>query len=291
MIDDHCFFLAEIHDNVPPDLRPIILKSSANYTVDDLLRLTNIIEENPSNSNENAIHLLTQWYSEFNKRRKQELLSVLHMNVINKAITHIHFIQNSNSCTIFDDILFDHQFPVDLLRKKLIIHFNVTLQPEHHRLTINEVLSYANQFIHDGYAVFLNLDIFFDQSLSILRHRPRLDRQVILYLSRYEVDLSISTVGLQCSDQSYVGSHDALIFQPPLKENPLEKLSFEIGTWHMETKIIDELTKVNYIVRNACKSIRIWHLHSSQVRHRLMPSKLYFNGKDLKRAMRYPEWL
>lgn len=286
-----CFFLAEIHENVPPELRSIIRKSSANYTVDDLLRLTNTIEENLSNSNENPIHLLTQWYSEFNERRKQELLTVLHMNVINKAITHIHFIQNSNSCTIFDDVLHSPQFPVDLLRKKLIIHFNATLEPEQQRLTVNEVLSYASQFIHDGYAVFLNLDIFFDQSLSILQHRPRLDRQVILYLSRYEVDLSISTIGLQCSDQSYVGSHDALIFQPPLKENLVEKLSFEIGTWHMETKIIDELTKANYTVRNACKSIRIWHLHSSQVRHRLMPSTLYFTDEDFKRVMRYPEWL
>lgn len=213
------------------------------------------------------------------------------MNVINSAITHIHLIQNSPNCSIFDDILLDHQFPIALLKEKLILHINTDLQFVDRRLTINQALAYANSMITDGYAVFLNLDIFFDRSLSILRHRARLDRQVILYLSRYEIDPSISTLGSQCSEKSYVGSHDALIFQPPLNENLLEKFPFEMGTWHIEVKMIYELSRMNYLVRNPCKSIRVWHFHSSQVRHRLMPSRKYLSDRYLNEVMRYPEWL
>jgi hypothetical protein len=213
------------------------------------------------------------------------------MNVINDAITNIHFIQNSKDCTIFQDIKMNQQFPIDLLKKKLIIYYNENIDFDNQRLTINQAFPYANNFITHGYTVLINLDIFFDRSLLILKHRPLLDKNTILYLSRYEVDPSITTLGLQCSEKHYVGSHDALIFRTPLKDNLIKKFPFEIGTWHIEVKIIYEFLQDNYIVRNPCKSIRIWHLHSSQIRHRLMPSKKYISDGYLGGIMRYPELL
>ncbi len=243
------------------------------------------------NSSKNPIHLVTQWYSESDHRRKQELVSVLHMNVINNAVTHIHLIQNSKNCTIFNDIEIDKEFPIDLLKEKLIIYYNENIDFNNQRLTINQAFSYANHFVTHGYAVFINLDIFLDRSLSILKHRPLLDRKTILYLSRYEVDPSITTLGLQCSEKYYVGSHDALIFQPPLPNDFSKKFPHEIGTWHIEVKITYELLQANYIVRNTCKSIRVWHLHSSQIRHQLMPSKKYISDRDLGKILRHPEYL
>lgn len=286
------FLLAELFQYVPGELRPFVQKSSSNYTIYDLLNLTQITEESPIKSSGNSIHLLTQWYCESNHRRKQELILVLHMNLINTAITKIHLIQNSRNCTIFDDILFDKMFPIDLFRKKIIFHFNDNLNNEQQqRLTINQALSYANSFIDHGYVIFLNLDIFFDQSLTLLQHRPLLNRQIILYLSRYEIDPSITTLGTQCSEESYGGSHDALIFQPPLNVDLIKKFPFEMGTWHLEMKIISEFLQANYTVRNPCKSIRTWHFHSSQVRHRLMPADRFFVGDDLQPLLRPPEWL
>jgi hypothetical protein len=213
------------------------------------------------------------------------------MNVINNAVTNIHFIQNSKNCTIFNDIEIDKNFPIDLLKIKLIIDYNENINFNNQRLTINQGLEYANNFITNGYAVLLNLDIFFDQSLLILKHRPLLNKNTILYLSRYEIDPSITTLGLQCSTKHYVGSHDALIFRTPLMNNLTKKFPFEIGTWHIEAKITYELLQANYTVRNTCKSIRIWHLHSSQIRHRLMPSKKYISDKHLNEILRYPEFL
>ena len=95
---------------MPPELRQFVLHSSLHYAVRDLINLTKINAEPSLNSSANPIHLLTQWYSESNRRRKQELISVLHMNVINSAIANIHFIQNSISCTVYDDILLDPDF-------------------------------------------------------------------------------------------------------------------------------------------------------------------------------------
>jgi hypothetical protein len=264
------------------------VKSSSVYTINDLLHITNLsqtFQQVAVNSSKKSIHIITQWYHETDLRRRQELISVLHMNLINKAITKIHFIQNSNKCTIFNDIEIDQYFPHDLLKWKLVIYY-----AEHHnegqRLTITQALQYANRFIRIGYTALIDLDIFFDQSLFILKHRPLLDKKTILYLSRYEVDPSKTTLGSQCSDEHYVGNHDALIFRTPLPKNVINKFPFEIGTSHTEAKIIYKLMSANYTVRNPCKSIRIWHLHSNQIRHRLIPSK-----KHAKQALRYPEFL
>ncbi|CAF3308598.1 unnamed protein product, partial [Rotaria sp. Silwood2] len=101
-----------------------------------------------------------KWYYETNIRRRKELISFLYMNVINDAISKIHFIQNSKSCTVFNDIKIDKYFPTDILRSKLIIYYDENFN-SNQRLTTNQALQYANHFITTGYAILLNLDNFF----------------------------------------------------------------------------------------------------------------------------------
>ncbi|CAF4542298.1 unnamed protein product [Rotaria sp. Silwood2] len=281
-----------IYEFVPDFYRRFVLNSCKTYTVTDLINITKLSNNNKNdtlNSAENPIHLISQWYYETNIRRRKELISVLYMNVINDAISKIHFIQNSKSCTVFNDIKIDKYFPTDILRSKLIIYYDENFN-SNQRLTTNQALQYANHFITTGYTILLNLDIFFDQSLAILKHRTLFDKKIIFYLSRYEVDLSFTT-GVKCSNEYYKGSHDALIFQTPIPNDVIEKLPFEMGTWFLEEKIIHELTQANYTVRNPCKSIRIWHVHLSQVRHRLMPAKKYLTPELRRQALRYPEFL
>jgi hypothetical protein len=274
-------------------MRPFICKSNATFTATDLMNITqledNILRDSVVSSN-NEIHLITQWYYETIHRRRLELVHVLRMNVINDAITKIHFIENSKNCTVLEDVLVDADFPSDLLRSKLIIAYQKDVNPER-RLTQAQALVYANQWIPTGYAVIVNLDIIFDQSFQLLKKRPILDPRTVLYLSRYEIDPSISSLGLQCSDDGYVGSHDALIFRSPISDDVIEQLPFEVGTWNIEVKIIYELVKAKYVVRNPCKSLRIWHLHSSQVRGRMMPSKRYVPYSLVDFVMRWPEVL
>ena len=212
------------------------------------------------------------------------------MNVLNPAISKIHFLQNSRNCTIFEDLQIDPSFPLDLFRSKLVLTYAKAIIPDK-RLTISQVFEYANQAVSDGYVILGNLDVIFDHSLLLLATKNLFPRQTIFYLSRYEIDPSISTLGPQCSEEHYVGSHDALIFQPLIPKTIIEELPFEIGTWNIEVKIISLFIDHHYQVKNSCKSLRIWHYHSSQVRHRAMPSKKYIADRSLAQIMRPPEYL
>ena len=287
--------LAELHEHVPENMRPFIHRSSANYTIPDLLNITqwllpSSLNDDSHSSFKNPIHLIIQWYSEVNRRRRLELIFVLHVNVLNPAITKIHLIQNSKNCTIFNDIQDDPTFPLDLFRSKLVLNYEESIDPNQ-RLTISQVFRYSNRVIPDGYIILGNLDVIFDHSLLLLKSRALFPRQTVFYLSRYEIDPSISSLGLLCSNEHYVGSHDALIFQSPISNSIIEELPFEIGTWNIEVKIIAVLIQKNYQVKNPCKSIRIWHYHSSQVRHRSMPGRKYIPNRLLPHVMRPPEFL
>ena len=273
---------------VPTKTRLSVKNSTMCYSLADLKKMTIWKQaEKDSGKYQQPIHLITQWYHEVNLRRRRELILVLHMNLINKAVTKVHFLQPVGvECTIERDAQDDPDFPFDLLRSKLVV--KVLKNSTFERLTIQQAIEYANENIYTGYAVLLNLDIFFDQSLVLLRNSPITDCKVAFYLSRYEIDPTITTLRPHCSNK-YVGSHDALIFHPPISSNISHQLPFEMGTWNIEVKIIHEFIQRGYTVRNVCKSLRIWHLHSSQMRHRLMPSKKYIPGNLLYLVMRYPE--
>lgn len=233
------------------------------------------------------IHLITQWYEEPNLRRRRELVAVLHMNVINNAVTHIHLLQPRGvKCTIEQDVKIDPNFPIAMLKSKLIIRRLDDSSTE--RLTFLQAIEYANNNILEGYAVLINLDDFFDQSLSLLSNGNKIDPKTVFFISRYEIDPTSTGIGNQCS-RKYLGSHDALIFRTPIPLRIAYALPFEMGTWHIETKVIYEFIQGGYKVRNICKSLRIWHLHSSQVRHRLMPTKKYLPTKLYHRLLRFPE--
>ncbi len=296
----YCLLLGNELKFVPAQERSYLRKSNRQYSVQDLIELSywtsNLEHDKTKNQLTNQsfssrpVHLITQWYYEEDIRRRNELVSVLHMNLINEGVQKIHFIQPENEiCTIEKDVQIAADFPLNKLREKIVIKYLNRSQAS--RLTIEEALLYGNSMIKNSYAVLLNLDIFFDRSLLLLQNLHIVDQRTVFYLSRYEIDSYISTIGPQCVDRTYVGSHDALLFIPPLPVSVIHQLPFELGTWNVEVKIIYELIRANYTVRNVCKSIRAWHLHSSQIRHRLMPSEKLIPDKLLPIVMRRPEYL
>ncbi|CAF3343920.1 unnamed protein product [Rotaria socialis] len=275
---------------IPDELSWMVKKSDMCYSVSDLKNRTNwnnieIEKENDGQS----VHLISQWYQESNIRRRHELIAVLHMNVINNAVSKIHLLQPSGKpCTVARDVQVDPHFPVAMLKSKLVIRFLDNFSTE--RLTIQQAIEYANSNIENAYVALINLDTFFDQSLSILASAPMTSHKTVFYISRYEIDPKSTKLGTQCS-RKYMGSHDALIFQPPVSSRIEHALPFEMGTWHIETKVIYEFGQRGYRVRNVCKTLRIWHLHSSQVRHRLMPDKRYVSRHQYHMVIRPPETL
>ena len=88
---------------------------------------------------------------------------------------------------------------VRCITKKGIVHYLNESKTD--RLTISEALLYSNHLLKNGYAVIINLDIFFILHYSYSTKCMLLIKKTAYYLSRYEVDPYISIFGLQCSDE------------------------------------------------------------------------------------------
>ena len=140
-------------------------------------------------------------------------------------------------------------------------------------------------FIHQCYSAGIMDHIIFAVNSGGEAH---IDSNGIRYRKDYLKSGIASDYGRN-SNINRVAREDMIIYQT--ERYDLQKFSYEIGTWHIEVKIIYEFIQGNYTVRNPCKSIRVWHLHSSQIRHRLMPSKKYILDKHLDEIMRIPEYL
>ena len=92
-------------------MRYFVRKNHKRYEIQDLIKLVNLTfhqeedqvithhkkESSPSSKH---VHLVTQWYHEENIDRRKELVTVLHMNLLNEEISKIYFLQPKNRETL-----------------------------------------------------------------------------------------------------------------------------------------------------------------------------------------------
>ena len=160
---------------------------------------------------------------------------------------------------------------------------------------MKEAFLYTNRYVfpENAYVIIANLDVFFHKTLLILKSNLRMDRRIAFYLSRYEVDEKFSLFGTKCRLDNYHGSHDALIFQPPISETVANRLNYRFGTWNMESKVLIEFVSAGYLVQNPCKSIRCWHLHPSQSRNEIgiTLGQETFEGYNIWNYLRPPDYI
>ena len=139
------------------------------------------------------------------------------------------------------------------------------------RLAAQDALAYASRHLVGRTCVLSNLDIIFDDTLMLVRNSSiDLGPSVAYFLSRYELPGSRSQLPSQCGP-AFVGSHDALFFQPPLPRPLLERTAFRLGCWGSENRLMHEMEHAGLRVRNPCLDIHTWHVHETQYKAGWMP--------------------
>jgi len=169
-------------------------------------------------------------------------------------------------------------------------------------------LEYASKHLPKQICIFANLDIYFDETLELLWN-PAIDLSYKNYyfLSRYEdqtfsdqafedeiptddsgsnddfmqmreivnpengrVVIKHRSIGDQCGT-NFIGSHDSIIFIPPLPLGVIPHCQFPVGSWGFENRLMWEFERVGIKARNPCLDIKSWHVHKSLLKTSWMP--------------------
>lgn len=140
-----------------------------------------------------------------------------------------------------------------------------------HRPSFNEIFSLANSDFSEKNIIYANADIYFDDSLGLLKN-DNLDNSLIC-LSRYDLlndNWQSANNGFRIKDIKYKASFDTWIFKSPLKLNIPEK--FKPGLWGCE-KFVNIAIEAGMHLSNPSKDIKSYHLHGSCVRHYAVEDK------------------
>ena len=139
---------------------------------------------------------------------------------------------------------------------KASLKLNIVQLENNGRLLVSQAFQYANDNLVNKIAILVNLDIRLDESIGMaigvgeIAHVDNWDDDMSLhsmsawFLSRYEEDeveedhgdgnWSVAkNIGTQCGIK-YIGSHDTIVFTPPLPAPLIMETPFELGTWYFK---------------------------------------------------------
>ena len=189
--------------------------------------------------------LLTGFYHDPSPVRTEEFLECIRRNSANPHIDHIAVFLEEQISTSQPEALVP-----------AMAHPKVQLIPHGKRLTFADLFEHANRHLVDARVVIANADIFFDETLALLKAEPIEGR--MFCLSRWD---EAADGTLRHFDRPY--SQDAWIFQPPL---PRLVSDFCLGKLGCDNRLAYEAERAGLIVSNPSRSVRARHLHLSAVR-------------------------
>lgn len=181
------------------------------------------------------IYLLTTYWDK--NERSYEYKIAFEKNIANQIIEKIYiFYEKFSGVT------------PDFLRNPKICVVPIDHLPCH-----KDFYDFANKFLAGDIIVMANSDIFFDDTLNLLRYIDFDKSNVVLTRYPYQ----------SAGRLSYADGSDSWIFRSPIK---YQQGDYKIGVAGTEHALIGEWVKSGYNIVNPCLSITSWHVHKSTAR-------------------------
>lgn len=208
------------------------------------------------NINNDKINLIYQFYLNNDTIRKNEIKECLYNNVKNKYIDNIY-----------------------LLNEKIYSNEELGIESEKiKQININKRCSYKDiyEFVLNnninGYILFINSDIFFDESINVIKYSNIHLEKTMISLLRYEY----TNKDLKKCKLFYDGredSQDTWIFHSnfKVKKKYLKAFDFNFGVPGCDNKILYLMNILNYKIINDPLLIKTYHNHKSQYRNYSKP--------------------
>jgi hypothetical protein len=203
------------------------------------------------------VALVVQYYVDKSPIRQAELEYAVCMNILNESMDEVHLLQNTKNLLDLQDLKTTcEKWAVSphLIDQKVHPYRGDDIAKG--RLKLGQAFEYAEKYLQNYIVLISNSDIYFDDSLALLKtdDHARYDlisKNALYYLSRYETDETV-VVGTQCSSR-YQGSHDTMVFYCDKNSLILSKLAdkvmVDLGTWGIESFVFLEASALGkYII-------------------------------------------
>ena len=192
---------------------------------------------------EGFVHLLVSLWDCDDPGRREEILTCLRRNLNNPCITRIHVFLEPGSRSWQEE-----------LRSEKIETVPLEGYP-----SFGMFIDHANRHLAGSVVAIANADIFFDDSLELLRNHDL--GGGVLALTRHNVEPTRGWTG-RVWERNY-GSQDAWIFRAPL---PAIEAEVRLGYFGCDGLFARELQKAGVRATNPSGDIKAWHVHAARER-------------------------
>jgi len=215
------------------------------------------------------INLVTSFYNKKSddpcvNERNNEINSTLISNLKSESIKKIHlFLDDEYSLSILNNnIINGNEFYENKIVK--LLHYK--------QAKYSDFFSYAYDNLKYEIVMISNSDIYLYSCCNYIVNKYVNEQSQILALTRHE------TPDYKPLIDNYEGSHDAFIFNSPIKEDIHMRSNFTQNNWGSENLVISLLVNNGYTLRNTCYQVIVMHNHKSKLRN---DNRVRINNNEL----------
>jgi len=199
------------------------------------------------------IALIVGMYIDRDESRMVEFAEALSRNLTNPSISAVHFLIEEPRDR-YTDYIASSSCAASRKLRELIKNPKLEVVPLWRRVKYEDCFSHANKRLEGRIVIVSNADIFFDDTVNLVRTLDMVGTFVCL--SRTEAD--------DVPHPNMSGSQDSWIFLSPIRPFPS---NWNLGVPGCDNKIAYEASAAGMVVVNPCLSVRGNHLHASQKRN------------------------
>ena len=196
--------------------------------------------------------LITTYYISDNKERQKELDRCLIKNSENNYIEKIYLLNNE-------------VFNLDFIFNQKKIEQVIITNEKNYKLKYNDAINFINNNLDGSICILSNSDIYFDNSLSKIYDKNRINENNLFALLRYDEDKNGNKIIFKFFDEPRNDSQDSWIFKSPLKID-LDKINFSFGTLGCDSIFANIIYDSGLKVSNPCYDIITTHVHNTEYR-------------------------
>ena len=213
-------------------------------------------------SNTQPIYLIQQYFVSDNKERQNELKYCLRMNVEQKLFTRVILLN--------EKIYTKEELGLDDMGNVIQVNIN-------RRMMFSDVFMVVKKMKLNGYIVFANSDIFYDNTIKRLFYSSMIDKPIVQCLAKYDIQETHNNKFKYKRHHNITGSQDSWIIHSKFipKDSILGLFSFNFGIWECDNRLMYLFDKYNYLVKNEYERYKAYHYHKTQ--HKTYEKKSNFN--------------